>query len=798
MSKQGIHKGDNDPPDEGESAAMRIAELESRLRETRTLLGLSHTKLQAALAIGMLGSWEHDLETGLVKGNAAFNACLGLTSSAPLTYAELQKIFHPDDAVRIDQAIAYSIKTRTDFQIEHRLVKAAGRISRAILRGTAIFDGNKPIRITGIIQDVTEREQKKEQAARDQRRQEFLLALHDQIAQEQDPSRILESIVRGLAQFLEVDSVGYGEISEELGAIVVEKEWSRGLVSNEGRIEPMGQAPAYVVQPLLEGKPSVVHDVAVDPVTDAYYSNANIKAVLTIPLMKSGRLVGLFYASTSRPRPWSGDEVALVTDVAERTWIAVERARAERKLRETETRFKFIAESLPALVWILNPAIELIYTNDRWVKYSGLAPQEALGHSWTRAIHPDDWDRMAIDLQRVVPDHLPYEAEARYLSATGEYRWHLIQGAPVHSDTGEFKGWVGTSVDIHDLKMTEEALRRSENQLLLTLRAANLGNWSWNADSSLIQLSDRAAEILGLPPGSSITRGKLHEKVHPADRSRVLATIQKAIENREQYYVAYRILRAPDKPYTWITAQGKPVYAPDGSFKGTTGVFQDITERKHAEERQQLLIRELHHRVKNTLATVQAIVGSTARTATSIDDFYQGFVGRIVSLARTHNLLTEDLWQKADLRELVETELGPYEDEARNRVLIDGPPVELPSEAAVPIGMAMHELTTNAAKHGALSTFGGQVEVRWRIEPGPERPMLHFTWVENGGPRVTAPARQGFGSRLLQRVLTTQLQAEVKMEFQEHGLHFTMTMPIPGDPPSFSPDSSTLPTLHRR
>jgi two-component sensor histidine kinase len=200
------------------------------------------------------------------------------------------------------------------------------------------------------------------------------------------------------------------------------------------------------------------------------------------------------------------------------------------------------------------------------------------------------------------------------------------------------------------------------------------------------------------------------------------------------------------------------------------------------------LIRELHHRVKNTLATVQAIVGSTARTASSIDEFYQGFVGRIVSLSRTHNLLTEDLWQKAALEDLIQTELGPYEDGARNRITVEGPHVELPSEAAVPIGMAIHELTTNAAKHGALSTFGGQVEVRWHVEPGEERPVLHFAWTEHGGPKVSTPTRQGFGSRLLQRVLATQLQADVAMDFPEEGLRFTMTMDIPGKPPLFNPD----------
>jgi two-component sensor histidine kinase len=262
-----------------------------------------------------------------------------------------------------------------------------------------------------------------------------------------------------------------------------------------------------------------------------------------------------------------------------------------------------------------------------------------------------------------------------------------------------------------------------------------------------------------------------------------------AIQNRNQFSTELRVRRLSDDVQVWVAAQGQVTYNQDGSLVGMTGVVQDITDRKQAEERQQLLIRELHHRVKNTLANVQAIVGSTARTASSIDEFYQGFVGRIVSLARTHNLLTEDLWQKAALEDLVQTELGPYEDEARNRIVLDGPHVELPSEAAVPIGMAIHELTTNAAKHGALSTFGGKVEVRWRIEPGELAPMLHFSWVEHGGPRVSTPTRQGFGSRLLKRVLAAQLQADVSMEFAEEGLRFSMKMPIPGDPPLFNPDS---------
>lgn len=200
----------------------------------------------------------------------------------------------------------------------------------------------------------------------------------------------------------------------------------------------------------------------------------------------------------------------------------------------------------------------------------------------------------------------------------------------------------------------------------------------------------------------------------------------------------------------------------------------EIEERKQAQIQQSLLIRELHHRVKNTLATVQAVVGATARSTSNIDEFYQAFVGRIISLANTHSLLTEAVWQTASLREILEKELSPYKDDTGERILLDGPAVELPSEAAVPIGMAIHELTTNATKYGALSVGSGRVAVRWASEVLPEGLRLQLSWVESGGPPVSPPTRQGFGSRLLHRVLTTQLNAKVDMDFDPAGLRVSI------------------------
>ncbi|GJD54733.1 sensor histidine kinase [Methylobacterium dankookense] len=204
-----------------------------------------------------------------------------------------------------------------------------------------------------------------------------------------------------------------------------------------------------------------------------------------------------------------------------------------------------------------------------------------------------------------------------------------------------------------------------------------------------------------------------------------------------------------------------------------------LEERERTAERQSLQIRELHHRVKNTLATVQGLLGASARSATSIDDFYAAFSARIISLAKTHNLLTEDYWQQAQLREMLENELGPYNDADGTRVRLDGPRIELVADLAVPTGMAIHELTTNAAKHGALSAPQGRIAVTWDVRRSDASRVLLLDWTETGGPPVLPPTRKGFGSTLLERVLKVQCEANITFEYRPEGLHFHMEAPIP-------------------
>jgi two-component sensor histidine kinase len=226
------------------------------------------------------------------------------------------------------------------------------------------------------------------------------------------------------------------------------------------------------------------------------------------------------------------------------------------------------------------------------------------------------------------------------------------------------------------------------------------------------------------------------------------------------------------------------VYQPILNANGTvTGIFvegSDVTDHVRAEEQQQLLIRELHHRVKNTLATVQAILGSTARSSLSIEDFHEAFAGRLVALAKAHSILTENERQVATVSELLHVELEPYENSTGPRIKLSGPHVELPAKLAVPVGLAFHELATNAAKYGALSDLAGVLTVTWSVEGLQEQAQLHVDWIEDRGPPVTEPTREGFGSRLLRKVLPAQAGAKVTLDFAPAGLRAAVSMPIGG------------------
>jgi two-component sensor histidine kinase len=221
---------------------------------------------------------------------------------------------------------------------------------------------------------------------------------------------------------------------------------------------------------------------------------------------------------------------------------------------------------------------------------------------------------------------------------------------------------------------------------------------------------------------------------------------------------------------------------PDGGTDiRATGVAFDITERKLWEERQRLLINELNHRVKNTLATVQSIAMQSFRdTGAASGANFTAFQNRLFALARAHDILTRDNWEGAELREIVGEVVEPYCRQSGGRCDIEGPRLRLTPSMALALSMAVHELATNAAKYGSLSVSTGQVSISWTIMPG-EPKHLSLIWQERGGPRVAPPTRRGFGTRLIERSLAQELAGDVNLAYDPSGVVCTIKAPLPED-----------------
>jgi PAS domain S-box-containing protein len=199
-------------------------------------------------------------------------------------------------------------------------------------------------------------------------------------------------------------------------------------------------------------------------------------------------------------------------------------------------------------------------------------------------------------------------------------------------------------------------------------------------------------------------------------------------------------------------------------------VFRDITDRKKAEQQRDLLVRELYHRVNNTLATVQAIASLTFDKS----DATKTFAGRLKALSSAHSILALENWDGASLSKIIDMLLAPYRSSQEERFTVEGPDLRFDAKAVLAVSMALHELCTNAAKYGALSRPGGRVSVRWTVTTD----RFRLSWEESGGPPVTPPARRGFGSAMIEQVLKAQLEADVIVDFRTKGLVCTVDAPL--------------------
>ncbi|MCI0467174.1 MAG: PAS domain-containing protein [Beijerinckiaceae bacterium] len=299
--------------------------------------------------------------------------------------------------------------------------------------------------------------------------------------------------------------------------------------------------------------------------------------------------------------------------------------------------------------------------------------------------------------------------------------------------------------------------------------------WLANPDGWIYWYNRRCYDYTGLTPGQAVGWGwkdLLDAEALPA----VMERWTWAIATGEPYELVFPI-RGADGVFRPFLSHVQPMKDDQGRVLRWFGALTDISEQKRAEEHLQLLLNELNHRVKNTLATVQAIASQSMRTLPR--ENFESFSDRLVALSRAHDLLMQRNWDATDLHEIVGQSLAPlFAKGPDDRLAVEGPAVLIPADRAASWSMALHELCTNALKHGAFKSNTGKVRIAWE---SPEQGRLRFRWSEHGGPPVTVPQHRGFGSRLIES-LGRELAGSAHIAFEPDGLVCTIDASLPATP----------------
>ena len=323
-----------------------------------------------------------------------------------------------------------------------------------------------------------------------------------------------------------------------------------------------------------------------------------------------------------------------------------------------------------------------------------------------------------------------------------------------------------------ELKSSTTRLLQSEQLRSLALAAGQMGSWDWDAVSGEFSWDEGQYRIFGVDPQSfSVTPDNVRALIHPEDWEKMRAALAGVTEHRQTFQAEFRVHR-PHGELRWCIGAAAASIDSNRRVVGLSGVTVDITERKSAEDRQTLLVREVDHRARNALAVVQSIIRLTR--AESKDAYIAAVEGRITALSRAHVLLSQSRWQGANLSRILDEELAPYRRSEVEKIVTSGPEVFLEPATAQILALALHELATNAAKYGALSSAFGRVKLSWELGPN----QLVLQWIESGGPLVQPPRSEGYGTRVIGASVERQLDGRATFDWHPEGLRFLMSIPL--------------------
>lgn len=500
-----------------------------------------------------------------------------------------------------------------------------------------------------------------------------------------------------------------------------------------------------------------------------------IAGLAFVPLTARGRVIGKFMTYYDRAHAFGGGDIELALTIARQIGLNLERVRAETERRATEEALRrqsellqTIIDRIPVMVAIYEPRGKLLQLNPEFRRVIGWSAGDLPPNgSLMEAIYPDpDYRAQIVEFMSACRDGwMDMDMRARD-GRTLQTSWANIRLS------GGVQ--VGIGLDITE-RAKAEALQKSlltdSQRLAAIVESSDDAIVSKDLNGVIVSWNRGAERLFGYTADEAV--GRSITMLMPPDRVSEEPGILERIRRGERVDHFETVRQRKDGALLDISLTISPVKDGSGRIVGASKIARDITAQKRMEEQRDLLIAELSHRVKNTLAIVLSIAQQSFANP-DVPEARRSFESRIRGLAQTHSRLAEANWSGVSVEMLLKDELAPYRQENGDNVKISGPCVVLNSRAALMLGMALHELATNAAKYGALSCKAGQVHVSWRIDRG----MLHLDWIESGGPPVMAPSRSGFGRLLIERALASDLRGEARMEFAPQGLHCAISVPL--------------------
>jgi PAS domain S-box-containing protein len=624
-------------------ATLKLAQIR---REAEQAAHKNEERLLFALEAARMVAWEWNLKTGISQrlGNAAEILGLG-TSSADDFY----QLIHPEDRPVVQAAIARAIQGEAIYDVEFRVLTADGRTIWLADKAHLRYDEQgQPSHLAGVCVDITERKQA--EAA--------LQQAYDELRQQADQLEQTNITLQSILKELQLAQEELYQQNEELAIAreLAEVEGQRyqdlfnfapdGYVITDanGLIQEANQAFAALVnldQSYLVGKPLAIYICAPGHHTfrrllDQLRQQPQGQKLQTdtlslrspsqepIPVEITGTAVWDSQAQIVGMR-W------LIQDITERKQI-------EAALKTSEERLRFAVEGAALGTWEYDLATGQIIWSERCKIMFGAPLDAEIDYAmFIRSIHPDDRDRIHTAVERAITEQEVYDVEMRSLWSDGSVHWVRSIGRAQYNHADIPERMIGVAFDITNRKQAEEALRNSAERLSLALAAARLGDWSWDAKTDGVTLSERAAAMFGIPAGPYMTWTQMQTLLHEADRERVRLQVEQAIANHSDYDIEYRVIHI-DGTQRWIAAKGRAQFDSDGQVLGMQGVVQDITERKQAElEREHLLARERHYvdQLQGLMTAALAI-----NSALSVEQVLQMITEQAASIIGAHQSVT--------------------------------------------------------------------------------------------------------------------------------------------------------------